>query len=224
MAMIFGADSIQPVDTELTNGYDLFTWVMRKNGIPSFWCRNISGTSAVTAEEAEFLHRKKTKIALTFNDLTERGVSSADGTNDAIRLIQAAKALGVPDDNGVALFAAIDGNWSVSHNWMTTFSSMLAGFGYVPGFIGNTDSSKNCSFDRECGHFLQATEEVGHFGTVYGATEPKREGEPAEWGPFCPSDLTREQIALWYSGTIACNDAPVSAVYGRNESVLEYLW
>ena len=80
------------------------------------------------------------------------------------------------------------------------------------------------SSGRKGGHFLQAREGVGHAGTVNGATGPKREGEPAEWEPFSPSDLTRDQIALWYSGTIACNDAPVSAVYGRNESVLEYLW
>lgn len=34
----------------------------------------------------------------------------------------------------------------------------------IPGFIGNTDSSKNFNFDRQCSHYVQATHDVGEYG------------------------------------------------------------
>ena len=224
MAMIFGADSVQPANSPLSNGYDLFSWVMRKRSFPSFWARRFTGEQAMTEEEIEFLRNKNCRIALVFDDLTEVGVSSVNGEDDALRAVSAAKALGVPADGTIALFAAIGSDWSVSHNWMLSYASMLQSQGYVPGFIGNTDSSKNCSFDRECGHFLQATGDVEHYGAVYWATAPELNGEPDEWKPFCPSDMTRDRIDLWQNSPIVCDSVKADTVYGRDESILRYMW
>lgn len=148
MAIIFGVDSTTPANKRLTNGYRLYDWVMRQNSFPAFWGRALTGEDRIEEEELAFLREKNCKVALILRDLTEAGVSASDGMEDGLRAVEAAKALGVPDHAGVALFAEIRPEWSVSHNWMLTFAETLVAAGYVPGFIGNTDSSKNFNFDR----------------------------------------------------------------------------
>lgn len=224
MSKIFGADSGRSAKTRLTNGYDLYTWVMRQNCFPSFWGRSVSGENSITTEELEFLRSKKCKIALIFDDLTETGVSAADGTNDALRAVSAAKKLGVPSDKGLAIFADIASDWSVNHNWMISFARTLHANGFVPGFIGNTDSSANFNFDRQCSHFVQATGETEQYGAVYWATEPKTNGEPEGWTPYCPTALTPEKIGLWRSGTTVCGEAAANTSYARDETLLRYMW
>ena len=205
MATIFGADSIHPVNIKLTNGYDLYSWVMRKKGFPAFWGRMITGNNKITEEEIKFLREKKCKVALFFDDLTEASVSSSKGTDDVLRAVEGAKSLGVPTDKGIAIFAVIDNDWSINHNWMISFATTLNSNGFVPGFIGNTDSSKNFNFNRQCGHFVRATEEIELFGTIFGATEPKNGGEATTWMPLCPSDISTDRIALWQNGTTTCD-------------------
>jgi hypothetical protein len=224
MARIFGADSAQPANTRLTNGYDLFSWVMRQNCFPAFWGRSVSGENAITKEELEFLRSKNLKIALIFDDLTETNVSAANGTDDALRAVSAAKELGVPANEGIALFAKIAPDWSINHNWMISFARIVKNNGFVPGFIGNTDSSVNFNFDRQCSHFVQATNDVEHYGTLYWATEPKTGGEPEDWAPYCPTALTPEKIDLWQNGTTSCGQVTANTSYARDESILKYLW
>jgi len=224
MAAIFGADSKHPARARLTNGYDLYSWVMRKSGFPAFWGRAITGGNKITEEEIKFLQEKKCKVALYFDELTEVGVSSMDGTDDALRAVEGAKALGVPVDKGIAIFAVIGGDWSVNHNWMISFASMVRNNGFVAGFFGNTDSSKNFNFNRQCGHYVRATEEAGYFGAVFGATEPKPGGEAAVWTPYYPSDMNADRIALWQNGTIACDGIEANTTYAHDESVLSYMW
>ena len=65
---IFGVKSDIPANTKLTNGYTLFDWAVRKNEVPSFWTRNISGKNCLSKEEIRFLTSKKCKILLFFND------------------------------------------------------------------------------------------------------------------------------------------------------------
>lgn len=77
MTKIFGVDSTLHSNTKLTNGYDLYSWVSRRNCFPAFWGRNISGNNCLTEGEVTFLHQKKCKVALIFNDLTESKVSKA---------------------------------------------------------------------------------------------------------------------------------------------------
>ena len=224
MATIFGADSQHPADTRLTNGYDLYSWVMRKGGFPAFWGRSITGGNKVTKDEVTFLWEKKCKVALYFDELTESGVSAMDGTDDAMRAMEGAAALGVPEGKGIAIFAVIGGGWGINHNWMISFATALGSRGFVAGFLGNTDSSKNFNFNRQCGHYVRATQEAGHFGAVFGATEPKTGREAALWAPYRPSDLSADKIALWQNGSVACDGICANTTYARDESVLSYMW
>lgn len=224
MAAIFGADSLYPANTQLTNGYDLYGWVMRKGGFPAFWGRGITGDNKITEEEIKFLREKKCKIALYLTDLSEMQTASLSGLEDALRAIEAAETLGVPRDKGIAIFAVFGENWGINQNWMISFAATLSGNGFVPGFIGNTDSSKNFNFNRQCGHFVRGTENMENFGAVFGAMEPKSGGEAAPWRPFCPSDINIDRIALWQNGIVACDTISANTTYGYSESVLSYMW
>lgn len=224
MSTIFGANSACAANTQLTNGYRLFDWVMRMNSFPAFWGRSISGENKLSWEEIAFLREKNCKIALIFDELTEISVSGDDGVNDALRAVEAARELGIPEHSGIALFAEIRDDWSVNHNWMMKFAETLSCNGFVPGFIGNTDSSQNFNFDRQCGHYLQATADAGGYGALFCATQPKQSGEVLAWTPFCPSDLAREDISMWRSGEISCGFATADTLYARDPSILNYMW
>lgn len=224
MAMMFGVKSQEAADTKLSNGYRLYDWVMRQNGFPAFWGRDLDGSHAVTEAELAYLREKQCKVALVLRDLSEKAVSAVDGTADALRAVETAKEMGVPQNSGIVLFAEIQPDWSVNHNWMISFAEMLYKNGYIPGFIGNTDSSKNFNFDRQCSHFVQATEEEKQFGAVYWATEPREEGEPQGWMPYCPSALTREDMSLWTHGKILFGELATEEVYARDETLLAHLW
>lgn len=224
MATLFGVDSTQRSDARLTNGYTLYDWVMRQNSFPAFWGRALSGEDAITPEEIAFLREKNCKIALIVRDLSEAGVSKCDGTEDALRALAAAEALGVPANAGVALFADIRPDWSVNHNWMISFAEVLFDHGYIPGFIGNTDSSKNFNFDRQCSHYVQATEDVEQFHAVYWATEPRLDGEPEAWEPYCPSALTAEDIGLWRRGVVRFGELEANETYARDPALLDCMW
>jgi len=225
MPMIYGVDSSNPANTRLPNGFDLFTWVLRMSGVPSFWGRSISGENQVTAEEITFLHEKGCRVALIFSDLTEADISATDGTNDALRAIEAARNLGVPEGRGIALFVNILDDWSVNHNWMITYAYTLHANGYIPGFIGNTDSSMNFNFGRQCSHYVHFMGDLARTQTAYWATQPKPEGEPDEWNPYCPSAMTPSDISLWRSGGGVGFDAlNVNYNFGRDASVVQFMW
>ena len=133
------------------------------------------------------------------------------------------KELGVPQNEGIALFAEIKPEWSVNHNWMISFAQVISANGYVPAFIGNTDSSKNFNFDRQCSHFVQATKDVNYFGAVFMATEPKLDSMPEKWEPYRPSALQPEDISLWCCGTTTFDFIGVEDVYAKDDKVLENL-
>lgn len=224
MAMIFGVDTKESATKKLTNGYTLYEWVLRKNSNPDFWGCTLLGDNPISKEEIEYLLDKKCKIALIMRDLTEMGVSTFDGTNDAFRAVKAAKDLGVPENEGIVIFVEIRSNWSVSHNWMISFAQIVYENGYLPGFIGNTDSSKNFNFGRQCSHFVHATEEYNGFGAIYWATEPKLGGEPEDWAPYCPSALKPEDMDLWECNSYTYDDITINEIYGKDESLLKHMW
>ena len=91
-------------------------------------------------------------------------------------------------------------------------------------FIGNTDSSKNFNFDRQCSHYVQATKDANYFGALFMATEPKLDTMPEEWTPYCPSALQPEDISLWSCGTTTFDFTGVDDVYAKDEKVLENMW
>ena len=227
MRMIFGTNSKAAANTRLTNGYYLYDWVMRKNCFPAFWGRPITGIHQIIEEELTFLRDRKCKVALLISDLDEISVSKTNGVQDAIRAVEAAKALGVPRNAGIALFAEIAPDWSINHNWMLSFAATLRANGYVPGFIGNTDSSKNCSFDRQCSHYVQAilaSQGTEVYDTAFWATEPKIDMEPDKWVPYCPTGLMQEDIDLWQIGETTINEISAQQIYARDSAVLKYMW
>ena len=224
MKTIFGVSSATPINKKLKNGYTMYDWVKRQKCFPDFCMRTLCGENKITAEEIEFLKSKDCKIGLVVRDLTEAKVSGVNGTEDALKAIKNAKELGVPANSGIALFAEIKPDWSVNHNWMISFAQVISANGYVPAFIGNTDSSKNFNFDRQCSHFVQATKDVNHFGALFMATEPKLDSMPTEWTPYCPSALEPEDISLWSCGTTTFDFIWVEDVYAKDEKVLESMW
>ena len=226
MKMLYGVSGKHPANTKLTNGYDLFNWVMRKSSAPSFWGRNIVGPDRLTKDEAEFLHKNHCGIALIFNGLTEAAVSTKNGIADGLRAVSAAKALGVPANTDIALFAEIGEDWSINHNWMISYANAILDNGYIPGFIANTDSSKNFNFGRQCSHYAEFMKDIARSSTAYWATEPKLENEPIKWAPLCPSQLTPDDMGIWRMGrTIKYGqDISVNTNYIRDEYLNRFIW
>ena len=224
MKLIYGARSSFPSNTRLTNGYNLYEWVMRMSCYPSFWGRNISGERAIQVEEIKFLRSKECKIALLFNAFTENEIAGNKGVEAALRAVEAVKALGVPPKKGIAIFADIPSEWSVNHNWMISFSRSLIRNGYRPGFIGNTDSSKNFNFGRQCSHYVQATRKEDQLGAVYWSTEPQYPFDPEIWATYAPSQLLPRDMALWQYGTVNFHNIFAGKCYARDSSVTECFW
>lgn len=220
----FGVYSATPINKRLKNGYTMYDWVKREKCFPAFCMRTLSGKDKITAREIEFLKVKDCKIGLVIRDLTEARVSRISGTEDAVKAVEAAKELGVPQNVGIALFAEIRPEWSVNHIWMFSFAQTLSANGYICGFIGNTDSSKNFNFDRQCSHFVQATGDVDSFGTIFMATEPKLDTMPEKWEPYCPSALEPESISLWACGKTTFGPNEIEDVYAKDDKVLEHMW
>ena len=222
--IVYGVNSAVPATTKLSNGYTLFDWVMRQNGFPAFWGRPISGKNKVSAEEIELLHSKNCKLAPIFDDLTENGIATPNGTKDALRAAAAARELGIPAHKGITLFVAIPSDWAISHNWMISFAAALNQQGYLPGFMANTDSSKNFNFGRHCSHFVRATGKFGYYGASFWATEPKQSDVPTKWAPYCPSALTPEKINFWQCGKLDMKEASIQVSYAQDKSKLNCMW
>ena len=224
MKTIFGVSSATPLSKKLKNGYTMYDWVKRQKCFPAFCMRTLAGDNKITAEEIKFLKAKDCKIGLVIRDLTEAKVSGVNGTEDALKAVETAKELGVPQNEGIALFAEIKPEWSVNHNWMISFAQVVSANGYVPAFMGNTDSSKNFNFDRQCSHYVQATKDVNYFRALFMATEPKLDSVPTEWTPYCPSALEPEDISLWCCCTTTFDFTKVEDVYAKDDKVLENMW
>jgi hypothetical protein len=224
MKTIFGVSSATPINNKLKNGHTMYDWVVRKNCYPSFCMRVLAGENRLTHKEIDFLKTKGCKIGLIFNDLTEKEVSTISGVLSAERAVNFALELGVPVNAGIVLFAEIKPEWSVNHNWMISFASTLTAKGFVAGIIGNTDSSKNFNFDRQTGHFANSTKNMNYYDAVFVATEPKIDNAPAEWLPYCPSDLEVADISFWSCSETTFDEIKVNNIYARDDKSLMGLW
>lgn len=211
---IFGVKSDIPANTKLTNGYTLFDWAVRKNEVPSFWTRNISGKNCLSKEEIRFLTSKKCKILLFFNDLTELEVSGSNGQPAAARAINALKEMGIPVNKNIAVLAEIKDDWTVNRNWMYSFAKELQRNGYNYGFIGNTDSSDNFSFDKEFSH-----EGIIGISPILYATKPEITEDIYEWVPYAPSALIPEDVHFWQNKTLNMNNVEYKTVYAREKNL-----
>lgn len=222
MKLIYGVDSAYPATVRLTNGYTLYDWVMRMSCYPTFWGRYITGEWKVKPKELEFLRSKKCKIPCLLRHFKEEVVASNDGKRDAKIAVAAAKELDIPQNKGIALFADIPSSWQVNHNWMIGFSNVLLENGYLPGFVGNTDSEQNFCFDRQCSHYVQATKDKNHKHTLYWGKRPKYKFDPEVWAPYAPSKLLPKDMHLWQYGDIKFHKITVHKNYTQNESILQY--
>ena len=79
-----------------------------------------------------------------------------------------------------------------------------------------------CTQLQKIGAVDQAND--NQFGAIYGATEPKCEGSPAAWAPYCPSALNPQHIGLWMCGTTTFDTLEIDDVYARDENALAVLW
>lgn len=224
MALIYGVESRKAANTRLTNGYLLYDWVMRKSCYPSFWGRNIAGKDQLTLSEIDFLRVKKCRIACIFDNFTEAEISANNGVKQANAAAESARALHIPPNHGIAIFANIPSEWSVNHNWMLSYAYHLFHQGYIAGFMGNTDSSKNFNFDRQASHYIQAAKDVACFQAVFWAKEPKYSFDPEVWAPYAPSALLEKDMHLWQYGNIDFHSIRATKNYMRDASVMERLY
>ena len=223
MTFDWGVITYAESNQKLKNGYTLYDWVTRQKGLPEFWGRNISGTHSITKEEIEFLYNQECNVLLFENSFTEVQISSNYGADCGWRTIEKLCALGIPQNNSIAIFILIPKDWSVNHFWMISYAQTLRENGYIPGFIGNTDSSINFNFDRQCSHFINATQKSNHYDALFGATEPKVPSYPKSWAPYCPSALERENISLWLCSEIAFCDIAIDIGCLIDDSVKKYM-
>ena len=219
--MVYGVYSHCAANTKLKNGYDFYDWIVRKNCFPEFWGRTISGDSKISKEEINYLNQKGCKIFFIDNSLTEESISGISGVQDALKAIDKIKSLEISTNKRVAVFAEINSNWSINHNWMISYAGVLFDNGFTPGFIGNTDSSKNFNFDRQASHFFQATGKFNHFNALIMATEPKPEKEPEEWKPYCPSEISQKDITLWEISETNFDDFTAHNVYLQDKKTFD---
>jgi hypothetical protein len=224
MKTFYGVTMETPINKKLKNGHTMFDWIVRKRCYPSFCMRTLCGKEKITKEEIKFLKSKGCKIAFVIRDLTEIEVSGSDASACAARAIKSAFELGLPANKNIALFAQINPDWSINHNWMISFARNLKDKGFVAGFIGNTDSSKNFNFDRQSSHYIQATKSFNYYDAVFMATEPKLKSAPDKWEPYCPSAMKQTDISFWIGADIYFDDIKATDVYARDEKVLENLF
>ena len=224
MRTIFGVNSATPINKKLKNGYTMYDWVKRQKCFPAFCMRTLSGEDKITAEEIEFLKAKDCKIGLVIRDLTEAKVSGVNGTEDAFKAIETAKQLGVPQNEGIALFADIKSEWSVNHNWMISFARTLINCGYRPGFIGNTDSSEDFNFGRQCSHYVLATRKENQLNSVYWSVRPQYKFDPEVWATYAPSQLLPKDMHVWQYGTVDFHSIIVGKCYAHDELIAHCFW
>ena len=202
--LLFGVDSKIQADDLLQNNINEFEWVVRNKIYPNFWGRNLTGENCLTKEEIKFLHRKGCKIAAILSS------SDAKDTEEAGKVLAkkadlSAYELNIPE--GTAIFLEIADGENVSRDFMKGFAKVLMAEGYTPAFKANTDAK--FSFDREFSRGMQTDKDIFEKCLVWAVAPTLAEYDrittthlihPDNWGPFAPSGITRNDIAIWQYG------------------------
>lgn len=223
MRKFYGVNSYVPMNKILENGFTLYDLVEKHKKAPSFCFRTLCGANAITKAEIDYLRAKKCRIGLIVRNISEEDISSSYGNETAVKAVAEFNTLNLSYTKRIAIFVEINSEWSVNHNWMITFAQTLIFYGYIPGFIGNTDSSLNCNFDRQCSHFVNATADVGKLGAIFCATAPKVSNEPIEWAPFCPSELEPKDMSFWLCSKTQIGSIIFDDVYANDYKKLDNL-
>ena len=202
--LLFGVDSKVPSNDILQNNLTEFEWVTRNKIYPNFWGRNITGKDCLTKEEIKFLHTMGCKIAATYSDSKPKDTEE-QGKICAKEVAHAAVGLGIPSNT--AIFLEIGATENVSKDYMCGFARELISKGYTPGFKANTDAAFD--FDRQYSRGMQSEGELFKKCLVWAVAPGLKEYErvttthfihPDNWGPFAPSGITRNDIAVWQYG------------------------
>lgn len=229
--LLFGVDSTVQANDVLQNNLTEFEWVTRNKLYPNFWGRNMTGENALTKEEIEFLHSKACKITPIYKTPNNQ-TTEEEGVAEATKAVDIALELGIPD--GTAIFLETVHNKTVTKDFMRGFARTLIEKGFTPGFKADTDAKYD--FDREYSTGLQTDKDIFDKCLVWAVAPSLAEYErvttthlihPDNWGPFAPSGITRNDIAIWQYGK-EChpiyNDAGIETTFNinlvRNEQVI----
>lgn len=217
--LLFGADSSIRSDDLLQNNISEFEWAVRNKAYPNFWGRNLAGENALTEEEIRFLHSKGCKIAAVYgsDDVKE---TREQGRSLAEKIEEIAIRLNIPE--GVAIFLEIGESEPATTDFMLGFAECIIEKGFIPAFRANTDAK--FSFDREFSRGLQTDREIFEKCLIWAVSPSLAEYDsvttthlihPDNWGPFAPSGITRNDIAVWQYGR---NCHPINDDAGKKTS------
>ena len=205
--LYFGVDSTSSSSTLLQHNLSQFEWVLRNKIYPNFWGRNIGGENGLTQEEIEFIHYTiGCKITAIYNGFDKVNMSTEqEGQADGQKAVIAASKAGFYLGN--VIFLDI-GTTNVTAEYMQGYAQALITNGYVPGFYANTDA--HFSFCHQFSRGYQSNPEL--FGQCkiwaiapnlpeFNDTSNAHNIHPDFWGPYCPSCMTQDQIAIWQYGS-----------------------
>lgn len=202
--LLFGVDSQIEANDVLQNNITVFEWATRNKMYPNFWGRNIAGENCLTKAEIDFLHRQGCFVAPTYSDTSSKD-SEEKGKLLAKKVDVIALELGIPE--GTAIFLEIGENETVTGEFIKGFGETLALEGYTPGFKANTDAKFD--FDREFSRAVQNNDPLLKKCIIWAVAPSLKEYDrvttthlihPDNWGPFAPSVITRNDIAIWQYG------------------------
>ncbi len=137
MTLHFGVDSDNVVTTRF------IAQVAAMSGrVPEFWGRYIGGNTHVgtplSASEASVIHAKAIRILPIYNVVLshEPAGTLENAKAHAARAVHSARALNIPDDNSVCIYADLE-YWVTSKNWIDGWEEGITSAGYLAGFYGS---------------------------------------------------------------------------------------
>ena len=202
--LMFGVESESSANTRLQNNLTELEWVARNKVYPNFWGRRITGENSLTKEEIDFIHSKGCKVAAIYTS-SQSKATAEQGEIEAKQASVAALELGIPA--GAAIFLEIEESESVTTDYMAGYARAILSEGYVPGFRANTDSA--FGFDRQYSGGMQSDKELFGQCLIWALSPTLEEYDsittthlihPDNWGPYAPSGITRDRIAVWQYG------------------------
>lgn len=217
---LFGVDSSQKANTVLQHNLTMLEWVTKNKLPPNFWGRNINGENSLDKEEIEYLHDTGgCKIAPLYQT-EEQMLTEQDGVLDAEKAVECAEKLGF--HAGHTLYVKIKNSSEVTMEYMLGFAKHLQTKGLIPGMYADTDAHFDFSHQFSRGAVENADVfkkcriwAVSPSLTEYDKTTNAHILYPDYWGPYSPSCMPQDEIAIWQYG-IGCH--PVNDYTGRPTS------
>ena len=218
-----GVDTVLQADDLLQNNLIHFDWVAKNKSYPNFWGRYLTGENCLTKEEIQFLHSKGCKILPVYKDFSVKETEE-QGKLHAKKIALIAMQLGIKE--GTAIFLELPETFRVTRDYLKGYALGMFSEGYVPGFKANTDAKY--IFDVEYSRGIRSDKELFKKCLIWSVSPNIKQYErtdnshfihPDYWGPFAPSGITRDDIAIWQYG-IQCHpindDSGVETSFNMN--------